>query len=215
MLPERAAEIANLALEHVTDVSAQRIARVYAEALLNAAEKRGQAVPLLEELNSLIIDLLTPNPQLDQLLTSGIIGRESKAEIIEKGFTGRVSELLFNFLMVLNRHERLDLLRMISAAYVDLYHTRTRRIAVQVRTAVPLPDDQRSRLLHDIRETLGLEPVLDEKVVPDLLGGVVLRVGDALFDGSVRHTLLSARNQLIEKGSHEIQSRRDHFRTAS
>ena len=54
-----------------------------------------------------------------------------------------------------------------------------------------------------------------ERLDPNLLGGVVVRVGDSLFDGSIRTKLVQLRNQLLEKSSHEIQSRRDHFSSAS
>ena len=58
-----------------------------------------------------------------------------------------------------------------------------------------------------------MEPVLDVQVDPELLGGLVVRVADWQFDGSVRSRLQNLRNQLIENSSHEIQSGRDRFRS--
>ena len=55
------------------------------------------------------------------------------------------------------------------------------------------------------------EPVLELTVDPTLLGGLVVRVGDNLFDGSVRTRIDTLRKQLIERSSHEIQSGRDRF----
>jgi F-type H+-transporting ATPase subunit delta len=201
----------DLRAERIIDVGALRVARVYAEALLNAAEKRNQVQEVWEELDSLVADLYAAKPELEVFLSSGAISRNAKESVLRKVFEGRASELFLNFLMVLNRHDRLDLLRAVRQSYRDLMNVRARRIVVQVRTAAPLEDDQRQRLIENIRESLHLEPVLEERVDPDLLGGLVLRVGDRMFDGSVRSRLLKLREKLRERSSHEIQSRRDRF----
>jgi F-type H+-transporting ATPase subunit delta len=195
------------------DVGALRVARVYAEALMRAAEKQGKVEEVWEQLDSLVQELFPARPELEQFLASGAVTREDKAKFLDKVFSGRASELFRNFLFVLNRHDRLDLVRAIHQAFRDLLDARARRVRVEVRTAVPLDDGLRNLLVEQIRDLLHLEPALEERVSPELLGGVVLRVGDQLFDGSVRSRLLKLREQLRERSSHEIQSRRDRFST--
>jgi F-type H+-transporting ATPase subunit delta len=197
------------------NVQAQGIARVYAEALLNAAEKAGQPDLAIEELTSLIKDVYRAEPGFEAFLSSGAIGRDRKAVTIDRVFKGRASDLFVNFLQVLNTHERLSLLRPILAALVDLNIERRHRVKVHVRSAVPLSDAERDRLINEVRQTLNLEPILETGVDADLLGGLVVRVGDHLFDCSVRARIDSLRNQLIERSSYEIQSRRDRFRTTN
>jgi len=197
----------------VVDVGTQRVARVYAEALINSAEKRGQADALLEELGSLFDDVFRSDPEFEAFFGSAAVGRKPKADVLRKVFEGRASELFFNFLMVLNEHERLDLLRPIRMAYKELHDQRSGRLRVWVRTAVPLPDDQRQRLEQELRETFHKEPLLEGQVDPELLGGLVVQVGDWLYDASVRTQLKTIRNQIIERSSYEIQSRRDRFST--
>jgi len=201
--------------EPIADVSAQRVARVYAEALLNAADKQGQSDDVVEGLDSLIRDLFQAEPQLEAFLTSSAVGRERKARLIDKVFENKASVLFVDFLKVLNQHERLNLLRPILAAAKELRDARAKRIRVQVRSAVPLANDQENRLRQQLRETLKLDPVLQMAVDEELLGGVVVRVGDWLYDASVRARLDSIRNQLIERSSHEIQSGRDRFSIAN
>jgi F-type H+-transporting ATPase subunit delta len=201
--------------EPIADVSTQRVARVYAEALLNAAEKQGQSEQVLESLDSLIRDVFPAEPQLEAFLQSSAVGRERKAQLIDKVFEGKASQVFVDFLKVLNQHERLDLLRPILTAAKELRDQRAKRIRVEVRSAVPLADAQTNRLREQLRQNLQLEPVLQTEVDPDLLGGVVVRVGDWLYDASVRARLDSIRNQLIERSSHEIQSGRDRFSIAS
>src|SRR5262249_12478805 len=166
---------------------------------------------VLDELDSLIRDLFAADPQFEVFLASGAIGRDQKAKVIRSIFANRASDLFTNFLSVLNHHERLDLLRPLFTAGRALHDQRAHRLRVQVRSAVPLPDDQRDRLIHELRQTFHLEPVLQPQVDPDLLGGMVVRVGDWVYDTSVRTQLETIRNQLIARSSYEIQSGRNRF----
>ena len=100
---------------------------LYAEALLNGAVKHNEADEVLEELRSLVEDVLKNKPELAALFTNKAIGRDHMDELLRKVFLGRVSDTLGNFLLVLNEHDRLELLRPILQAYKDLNNERTRR----------------------------------------------------------------------------------------
>jgi F-type H+-transporting ATPase subunit delta len=197
----------------VLDVNLERIARVYAEALFRAAESRGQSDAILEELDSLVQDVLRADPAAEAFLASGAIGRDRKAAVIRTTFGNRASELFLNFLLVLNDHERLDVLRPIAAAYRELRDERAGRLFVFVQSALRLPEDQQEQLKRQLRETFRKEPILQTQIDPELLGGLVVRVGDWLFDRSVRTELENIRNQIIARSSYEIQSGRDRFRS--
>ncbi len=188
--------------ETVLDAGARRLARVYAEALLDAGDKRNQTDLVLEELSSLVEDVFGADPQFEAFLASGAISRKPKAEVIHRAFDGKASDLFRNFLLVLNEHQRLDLLRGILRAARELYDERAGRLPVLVTSAAPLPDDQRERLLQELRRKYQKEPVITLRVDPALLGGFVVRVGDWLYDASVRRRLENVRKQLIERGSH-------------
>jgi F-type H+-transporting ATPase subunit delta len=193
------------------DVSAWRIARVYAEALLKTAEKRQQEDQLLEELDSLVKDVFAASPDFENFLSNLAIGRDAKAPVIQRVLEGRASATLIDFLQVLNRHERLGLLRPVAAAYRALMDEKAHRVRVWVKTAVPLPNDQRDALMAQLHARMQRQPILELQVDPDLLGGLIVQVDDWLYDGSVRSRLQTLRNQLIERSSHEIQTGRDRF----
>jgi F-type H+-transporting ATPase subunit delta len=203
----------NGAVHHATvmDVGTERIARVYAEALLRAAQERHQVDEVFEELDSLLREVFGSAPEWELFLTSGAVGRDRKAAIIRSAFEGRASDMFVNFLLVLNDHERLDLLRAIVEAYGELRDEKAGRVPVLVRSAVPLPADQRERLTRELRETFQKEPVIESVVDPELLGGVVVRVGDWVYDQSIRTKLEDIRDQIIARSSYEIQSGRDRF----
>ncbi len=196
------------------DVGAQQIAGVYAAALLQAAETRGEIDDILAELGELVEKVAGADPQVGAFFLSGTIGRDRRSAVLRAAFEGRCSELFFNFLLVVNDRERLDLLRPILAMYRRLRDQRARRVRVQVYTAVPLADQQSRNLEQQIRDALRLEPVLETHVEEELIGGLIVRVNDWVYDGSVRTRLDTLRKQLIERSSHEIQSGRDRFSLA-
>jgi F-type H+-transporting ATPase subunit delta len=197
--------------QHFVGVAAQRIARTYAESLYRASTDQGQSDAIYEELNSLQTDLLSIREDIWLFFANPTINRHHKQAVIEKIFKDRASPLLYNFLQVLNEHERLDLLRVIRAELRKLLDERDRILRVPVRTAVPLADDQRQRLEEGLRNFFHMNPVLEPAVDPELLGGMVVRIGDMVYDNSVRTKLDKIRNDLIARSSHEIQSRRDRF----
>jgi len=196
---------------HDADVSLQRIGKVYAEALLGAALKRGEAENILAEFDRLERDVRGTSPLMAAFFSSGVVSRNKKAKAIRDAFTNRASELLTNFLLVLNDHDRLDLLRVIHTAYRELLEERAGRMRVQVLSAVPLLAEQAEKLRRELRETIYREPVLEPKVDPDLLGGMIVQLGDWVYDGSVRTRLQQLKNQILMESSHEIQGGRDRF----
>jgi F-type H+-transporting ATPase subunit delta len=148
---------------------------------------------------------------VEEYLYSGIVGRGHKKDFIDKTFAGRTSETFTSFLQVLNHHDRLGLLRPIQEAYKELFEERSGLMSVEVRSAVPLSEAQQERLRKELYESFKREPVLKVKVDPDIIGGLMVLVGDWLYDASVRRQLESLQHQLIESSSHAIQSGRDRF----
>lgn len=195
----------------VLDVGAQRVGKVYAEALYHAAAKENQAGEVLEEFDALVDDLFRRDPRLEAFLSSTAIGRDRKRAALDSAFGGKANPVFVNFLQVLNNHDRLDVLRAVHAAYRNLFDQKAGRMRVEVQSAVPLADDQRQRLVGELRQAFGREPVLDERTDPELIAGLVVRVGDWVYDTSLRSRLRALRNDLIERSSYEIQSRRDRF----
>lgn len=209
--PDQKPDLGNPPMEGTTDVGAQRIALVYAEALFAAAEAKGQTDDALAELRSFVVEVLETHPEVETILSSPAIGRDRRKHLITTALQGRASELLLNFLLILNKHDRLDLLRAILAEAEVLEDKRRNRVRVAVRTAVPLPEDQQEKLRAGLREVLQSEPVLEIRVDPELIGGLIIQAGDYRYDGSVSTRLQDLRNQLIERSSHEIQAGRDRF----
>ena len=191
-------------IHHATvfDDATRHVARIYAEALLGAADKRQQTQEVLEQLEDLVHNVLARDAAFAHFLASAVIGRDHKREVLRRAFEGKVNEVLFHFLLVLNDHNRLNILRETVVLMRELYERRSGRMHVEVTAATPLPDDQQERLRQELREKFGREPILSLRVDADLLAGLVVRVDDWVYDGSVRARLERIRNQLIEKGNY-------------
>jgi F-type H+-transporting ATPase subunit delta len=206
------AEDARTAAQIEADVGVEHIADVYAKALLAAAENAGLTQTVLDELHAVVTEVLDRFPKFGAILASGLISEEEKVGMVDRLFRGRVSDTLANFLKVVAHHGRLDCLRVILQQLKLLYDELRGRVQVQVATAAPLSGELAQRIADVLRTKLGAEPVVHQAVDASLIGGLVVRVGDTVYDGSVANQLKVLRQQMIDRSVHEIQSRRDRFR---
>ncbi len=198
----------------VLDATHQQLGKVYAEALLGAAEKAGNVETVREELKSLIDDVLQRLPNFDAVLQSPRVAHEEKVRLLDSAFRGRMSQELLNFLKVVSRHGRLQLLRSMQRAFEKLYNERAGRVEVQVRTAEPLTVDLHAKIADRLRQSLGRDPVLHVEVDPELIGGVVIRIGDTVYDGSVARQLVRLREETAARIAREIRQAGDRFALA-
>jgi F-type H+-transporting ATPase subunit delta len=194
------------------DPSAQAIARTYADALLNAASAGGTE-SALEELGSFVDDVLLKVAGLHEIFNSLVIGRDEKIRLIDRVIAPRASELVTNFLRVLARHGRLDLLPAILREARVRDEIRRGRRRIQVVSARPLDAQAESRIRMRLAESLPFDPILETQVDPSLLGGIVIRVGDTVYDSSLAMRIKQLRERLKQRSLHEIQSGRDRFGT--
>lgn len=189
----------------------QSVARVYAQGLLDAAAKHGEVDGVLEQLGSLIADVLTPHPDFERLLCTQLTSQEEKLRLIDKVLASQGSPLLINSLKVMARHDRLDLLRQVQAAAILLNEQRQGKVRVRVTSAAPLSAEALESLRQQLSQSLQADPIVESAVDPELLGGLVIRVGDTVYDGSVRNRLRQLRGKLRERCLNEVQRGRDRF----
>jgi F-type H+-transporting ATPase subunit delta len=180
------------------------LARVYSGAMLELAERAGQAEPLLEELLG-VATLVEREPDLAAFFSSPLIEDEARREVIEKVLRGHASDLLVDSLQVINVKGRLDLLPTIAEAYRQAFEALRGRIEVKVESAVALDPEQRAALAESVRRSTGKHARLVETVDQALLAGLVVRVGDEKFDGSAANQLRKLAATLLERASQEIQ----------
>ncbi|MEK6249420.1 MAG: ATP synthase F1 subunit delta, partial [Planctomycetales bacterium] len=184
---------------------------IYGKAFFGAAESAGSIDTLVEELASLVEDVLDRNPAFEEFLANPMVGSEDKSGVLDRVFAADASPVMLNFLKVLAENDRLGYLRPILQQVHQLNNERNHQIRVEVRTAHPLDDALQSELADRIRSQSGYEPELVASVDPDMIGGIVLRIGDTVYDGSVSAELHRMHRRLLAKNIEEIETNRTRF----
>jgi len=188
--------------ETVLEGARARLARVYAESLLDLAQKANQADQIGAELNAVAVDVIGKNPRIAEFLVSPANTPKRKLPVLARAFESSTSDLFKKFLGVLNQHNRLGILRDVAIEYQNIRDRQAGRVRVLVRAATSLSDAQRNDLTATLKTNLNQEPILNVRVEPELLGGLIVHVGDRVYDTSVRTRLESLRNHLMASSSH-------------
>ena len=211
MQENRKEQDAAFAAEFNADVSREKIAEVYAEALAGACDAvQADFDSVLEEFASLFADVFAAWPKLEEIFNSAMVSAGEKSRILDE-ILGSSSEMFRNFLKTVNRRGRLDLLRDMYRQCAVLSRRRHGHVAVQITTAAPLDETVRESLVAQLRKLVKGEPDITAVVDPETIGGIIVRVGDTLFDASIATQLKNVRQQMIDRSAHEIQSRRKRF----
>lgn len=172
------------------------VSRTYAGTLLQLAE-RDSAVEAYGECLRLVTDLMEFNKRFSVFLETPRIDSSVKKQLIREVLGDTFPTRLLNFLMVVIDKRRQRLLPSIADAYAELIDEHFGRVQVRITTAVE-PD---SRLKEDLKrrlaEMLGREILPLYRTDERIVGGVIVRVGDRLMDGSVRRRLQRLRRELL------------------
>lgn len=192
------------------DTERQYIGTVYAKALLGAAEKANQVTQVVDELESIVVDVLPQLPKLKLLLESPRVPMEVKEKVLNQSFSAG-SSVLLTFLKVVCRHGRFDCLRVISRTATALLQEQTGVVEVRVTTAELVPESMHEELKTKLGQILEKQVVIRTETDADILGGLVVRVGDTVFDGSVANQLSQIRRTAVDQAMQQIRQSLDRF----
>lgn len=199
----------------VLDSEQQYLGDVYAKALLGASEKAGNTDQVLEELDSFVDEVLDKLPKLDTTLASPRTPLEAKLAMLDKAIGGKVSDTLLNFLKVVCKHRRFESVRAMRQAAHDLFNELTGRVDVRIRTAEPLSEQLCERVAGRLETVLGKKVNLAAETDDDVIGGIVVRVGDTVYDGSVAGQLDRLRDEAVRSTSRAVLESLERFEVAA
>ena len=190
------------------------IATVYAQSLLEVCDKAGGnavAEACSSELRDLS-EIIRGDKKFAEFLKTPIVGNDKRKAALEKIVKGRVSDLVFRFVMVLANHGRAGRIADVSDAFDALMQERLGRIEVDMFTVDgKASDDVIATVKARVKEAFKKDAVLHQYSDPNMIGGVKLRIGDQLIDGSVATQLRSMRESVSTRGSTKIRSRVNDF----
>ena len=189
----------------VFDSEEQHVGQVYAKALLQAAKSSNKVDVVVEQLESFVTDVLSKNAAVDFFLSNPKQSVDSKIGLLDRVFGGKMDSILLNLLKVLCRRHRIQFVRGVSRAAAELRDEIAGRVQVHVTTSAPIDASTESALIAKLKTTLDKDVRLVKKIDPSIIGGLVVRVGDTVFDGSVDGQLRVLRRELTSKTDASIR----------
>jgi F-type H+-transporting ATPase subunit delta len=174
----------------------EEIARVYARSLFDVATERDKLDVVREELGQ-FADALDESRELQTFLFSPYFSTEEKKEGLAKAVTD-ADETTTNFLDVLLENHRMPVIFRIRREYDRLWEEANRLLPVEITSAVELDPSVAERIGDEIGRQTGRTVELTSSVDPDVIGGIVVRVGNSILDASIRTRLENLRKQVAK-----------------
>ena len=140
-----------------------------------------------------------------------MVSHEQKEALLDQILAGKASQQLLNFLKVLSAHGRLGIVRSVARAVHQLHAEQLGRLEVRLSVARPIDDDLRQEISTVLTKALDADPELTIHVDPALIAGFVVKVGDTVYDGSVRTRFEQARKAMVARAIEQIETRPEKF----
>jgi len=168
----------------------------YANALADVALAHGAADAALKQLSDFAA-AFEVSSELRNFLTSPGVPREAKHGVIEK-IAARIGagKIICNFLFVIADHQRTQILPEILTTFEDVIRQRQGTAEAEISSAIELSAAQKKKFSQTLERLTGKKIQAKYSLDPSLLGGAVVRVGDTIYDGSVRNSLNEMRARL-------------------
>jgi F-type H+-transporting ATPase subunit delta len=175
-----------------------RIAKRYAKALFEIAEETKKLEKITNDV-VFIDSLIRSSRELQLFLKSPIIKEDKKREVLKEIFSdSRVDPVTLKFIMLLVEKKREDILHDIVKVYQQIYDEKMGIVSAKVVTAVEVGERLKKKIEQKILELTGAKKVkASYRVDPSIIGGIVIRVGDTVYDASIRRRIQLLREQLI------------------
>lgn len=177
-------------------MSIQTIARRYAAALADVVLERGEAKEIQQELQQWS-ELVLTNENLQEVFRNPTIPLDKKRAVLKQLIErGKPASTTANFLKTLLHNQRLTDLPEINRKFAEILDQRAGTVAATVTTARPVPDDIQARLSEKLVAVTQKKVRLSFEQDPELIGGLVTRIGSTIYDGSVRSQLQQIKEKM-------------------
>lgn len=168
----------------------------YARALLDQAEARGLTQQIVQDVVH-ISEVIRQNPAVARFLSDPSISNRERDQLIDRVFAGKTSDLLVAYLKLVNAKGRLGEFTQIARAVQNLVDRRAGNLTVDVTVAQQLSDDAVEQVRRQLSEKLQKNVSVKQRIDESIIGGVILKIGDSLIDGSVKAQLEAMKRRLM------------------
>lgn len=180
------------------------VADVYAAALFALATEAQRVDAVRSELEELV-RLMEEDRHFAAFASSVAIDTADRARSLERIFRGRLSDLVLNTIQVMNQHGRLNLIHALHRGYVLRDEDARGQIEVAATSAVELSEAERREIAQLAEKVSGRKPLVTYVVDPEVIGGLILQIGDYRYDNSIRRHLHDARARLLERSERGLK----------
>lgn len=180
---------------------------IYASALIELAADANQLDEVAAEMTELG-KLLDTEQGLQQLVDSRVLSIEERSGVIERVFKGKIGDLVYRFVQVVNQKNRLASLPAIVDTFGQLVEARQGIIRVDAYVASQLDENAASGVAGRIGQSLGKTVKLTQHVNEKLIGGLKIRIGDQVVDGSVETQLKLLKDKMLAAGRAQAREQR-------
>ena len=173
-----------------------QVARRYATALFRTAKRIDQTDRILDDLKA-IADLLRKDPNLKNFLEAPQILDQYKRELFTTAFKDIISEALFSFLVVVLNKHRIEYLLAMAKDYERLVKEDQGILQARVTTTRALDPVFKNRLKEELEKTTGKRIEMILKIDPQIIGGIIVILGNKIIDRSIRHQLDELKEEML------------------
>jgi F-type H+-transporting ATPase subunit delta len=177
----------------------EELAQVYSRALFEVGRERGKLAQLREQLGQ-FAEALAGNRELSIFFFSPYFSSKEKQEALARLLEGADEEFL-NFLALLIENHRMPVIYRIRQQFERLWEEENRTLPVEITSAIQLDPDTTDELGKAIGERAGRTVKLAARVDPEIIGGIVVRVGNSILDASIRTRLEQLRRHVAQGAS--------------
>jgi F-type H+-transporting ATPase subunit delta len=177
-------------------MSEQRVASRYAKALIDMSKEQ-QIIDIVKNDLSVFQQTVHQNVQLQHLLKSPVVNNGDKIAILNKVFGKSFQKITLDFFGIVVRKNRSSVLEAISQSFMDQYNDINNIISATVKTAQAIDANVTAEITAFIEKQSGKKVAITASVDPSLIGGLVIQVGDNLYDASISGKLNKVKQNLL------------------
>jgi F-type H+-transporting ATPase subunit delta len=175
----------------------RKVSLRYAQSLLDVTEENN-SLPVMYTDAKLVVSALDENPQLKKLLYSPVIKPNVKVSIFDEIFSGKINEDLHKFIRFIIEKNREEYLYDIFVRFLELRNEKLGIVDVEVKTAVQFNEKQTAELRQRLESIFNKKIEMNFVIDKDILGGFIAKVGDTLYDASIKNQLSNLKRMFLQ-----------------
>ncbi|AQT69390.1 F-type ATPase subunit delta [Anaerohalosphaera lusitana] len=186
------------------------VREIYSEVLFELAEEAGCVDKVMEDLER-VVEILQEQPEFASLLASQELKGQEKSEMVRRVFKEKISDLALDFLCVLARRNRIGFLASIFDQYEVMLDAQQNISLVEVTFAQKPKPEKLEKLKSELSDALKAKVKLRVDIEPEIMGGVIIKIGDRMIDNSLKNILGRAVNSVVENSKSKLKKSKSGF----